>query len=199
MFNKDKIKEDFKIKYGYEPTNDELIHFINDNKELYEIEHKKASNYEKVASILFFIWFIFSFVSLLTFSELDKDGELMLVFAQYFFVFFFLFVCGQKNFIVMSIVTILAFIFVGSLWFDIKIISFSMSSGESTVAGIGLVLLLIGISLFLKATKDGITKKGSDGVTEVVNTTSPLLVVASVPFILIGIICIIVSLGIIEF
>lgn len=144
MYDFDKLKEEFKNKTGYEPSQKELMQYIKDN---YEVNNagSNATNKSNGAGILLIIWFIASIVSLLLFSQQEKVTELVLVFVHYFLVFGLLALLSNKKNASIEWLFIVGLVFLAFLWLDPNGVKINIDSELIIFAGMGLVFFVTGI------------------------------------------------------
>ncbi len=100
MLDKEKLKEEFAIKNGYEPTDAELDLYLKNNK--LDKPAKPRTVLGDISGYLFLFWFLTSIITLVYASGMEEQLTLYIAFGQYFPIFFLYIALGNTKFSILA-------------------------------------------------------------------------------------------------
>ena len=155
--------QEFIIKFGFEPTKEELLTYIKNNVEMNDgnFDNKKnvLKDSESTTSILLLIWFVSSIITLMYFSSIERTIELMLVFGHYFLVFGIMVFLSNRNIKNFSWLFLTGIVFMLTLVLFPGIIKVNLSHEMFMFLIFGLIFFIVGIIFIGKFISDFKVKK----------------------------------------
>ena len=145
----EKQRQEFIIKFGFEPTKEELLTYIRNNVEMNDgnFDNKKnvLKDSESTTGILLLIWFVSSIITLMYFSSIERTIELMLVFGHYFLVFGIMVFLSNRNIKNFSWLFLTGIVFMLTLVLFPGIIKVNLSHEMFMFLIFGLIFFIVGI------------------------------------------------------
>ena len=158
----EKQRQEFIIKFGVEPTKEELLTYIKNNVEMNDgnFDNKKnvLKDSESTTGILLLIWFVSSIITLMYFSSIERTIELMLVFGHYFLVFGIMAFLSSKNVENMNLLFVLGIVFLFSVLLFPGEIHINIDPDRFVFLILGLIFFVTGLVFFSKVIKAKILK-----------------------------------------
>ena len=158
----EKQRQEFIIKFGFEPTKEELLTYIKNNVEMNDgnFDNKKnvLKDSESTTGILLLIWFVSSIITLMYFSSIERTIELMLVFGHYFLVFGIMAFLSSKNVENMNLLFVLGIVFLFSVLLFPGEIHINIDPDRFVFLILGLIFFVTGLVFFSKVIKAKILK-----------------------------------------
>lgn len=150
MNDLNKLKQEFIDKCGYEPSQEELMKYLNDKNSLENgVKHKE----KKIAyGWLFVVWFICSFVALFMLSGTEREIESTLIFGHYFLVFCLMFILSSRGVKNLSWLFILAIAFIVLLVFYPGGINIDINPDNFSIIVMGFIFAGVGVFAFFLIT-----------------------------------------------
>lgn len=142
----DKLKEEFRNKCGYEPSQKELFNYMKDKMAL-ENPGKKQQKMG-FQGWLIIIWFLCSFAALFYLSGFERTIELMLIFGHYFLVFGIMIVLSNKGVKNLAWLFIAGLIFIGVVVFYPEVITIKINEDKLMFIVMGGIFAGAGILVY---------------------------------------------------
>lgn len=151
------IKDEFKKEYGYEPSNKELIEYLQNKAD--NFNPNKVTTGDKASGTLLMVWFIVSIISLIYFSRTERIAEMVLVFVHYFLVFGLLSFFASKKIHNIDWLFVVGLCFCAFLWLEPGGIKINMNSNMIMFAGMGFIFFIVGLNMLYIAISKIVKKK----------------------------------------
>ena len=159
----EKQRQEFIIKFGFEPTPQELDNYINNKLNSQVFENIETTTYTpsngSTSGWLVLLWFACSFGAILYLSGLEKTVELMLVFGHYFLVFGIMVFLSNRNIKNFSWLFLTGIVFMLTLVLFPGIIKVNLSHEMFMFLIFGLIFFIVGIIFIGKFISDFKVKK----------------------------------------
>lgn len=158
----EKQRQEFIVKFGFEPTPQELDNYINNKLNSQVFENIETTTYTpsngSTSGWLVLLWFACSFGAIFYLSGLEKTIELMLVFGHYFLVFGIMAFLSSKNVENMNLLFVLGIVFLFSVLFLPGQIQISIDPDRFMFLILGLIFFVTGLVFLSKVIKAKILK-----------------------------------------